>query len=153
MDIETDFGIVKADAGALAVLLVKEVGDGVLDTVGDKAGIVEVLTIDRSIDGKRGLHGHQLLPVKALELLIQVIGAGGTQREHRLEDAHRSAAGKVSPVEHFLVALEIDYAVTFGNVLGAQGAQLVGEHPFQSEEGFRHHIKSVVHHVIDKISL
>ena len=37
MDIKTDVGIGKADAGALAVLIVEVVGNGVLHTISDKA--------------------------------------------------------------------------------------------------------------------
>ena len=37
VDIETDFGIGEADTGTLAVFLVEEIGDGILDTISDKA--------------------------------------------------------------------------------------------------------------------
>ena len=117
--IKTDFGIVEANAGALAVLLVEKVGNRVLDTIGDKSGVVEVLTIDGGINGKRRLHCHQLFPVKGLELLIQVVGSVRAQRQEGFEHTHRSAAGKIRPVEHFLVSLEVNHAVTLGNIVCA----------------------------------
>ena len=56
VDVEADVGIADADAGALAIFLVKEVGNGVLDTIGDKTGVVEILAIDGSVDGKSRFH-------------------------------------------------------------------------------------------------
>ena len=64
VDVESDFGVAQPDAGALAILLAEIVGDGVLDTIGDKAGVVKHLAIDGGVDGKCGVDGHQLLPVK-----------------------------------------------------------------------------------------
>ena len=69
------------------------------------------------------------------------------QLEERLQHTHCRAAGKVCPIEHFLVSLEGNNAVTLNHVLGAQGAQFVGKNAFQSEEGLRHHVKFVCHHV------
>ena len=122
MDVKTDIGIGEPDAGTLAVFLVEEVGNGILDTIGDKSRVVEVLAIDCGVDGKCRLNGHQLLPVKGLELLIQVVGAGGAQLEERLEHAHCRAAGEIGAIQSFLVARERNDAVTLSNILGAQGA-------------------------------
>ena len=147
MYVKANFGIVESDAGTLAVLVIEEVGDGILDTIGDKSRVAEVLAIDGGIDGKSGLYAHELFPVKGFELLIEVIGAVGAERQERLEYADRRTAGEVRPIEHLLVALEKHHAVTLGNILGAQCAQLVGEHAFQTQEGLRHHIKFISHHV------
>ena len=147
MDVKTDIRIGEADAGAFAIFLVEEVGDCILYTIGDKAGIIEFLAINSGIDSKGRVHLHQLLPVKGFQLLIQVIGTAGTQLEERFQHTHSRAASKVCPIEHFLVTLEGNNAVSLIHVLGTQGAQLIGKNAFQPEEGFRHHVKSVCHHV------
>ncbi len=122
MDVKTDIGIGEADARTLAVLLIEEVGNGILDTIGDKTGIIEFLAIDRGIDGKGRVYLHQLLPVKGLQLLIQVIGTAGTQLEERFQHTHCRATGEIRPIEHFLVSFEGNDTVSLIHVLGTQGA-------------------------------
>ena len=148
VDVKTDLRIGQADAGTLAVFIIEEVGNGILDTIGDETRVVKVLAVDSGVDGKCGVNGHQLFPVERLQLLIQVVGTRRFEGDERFENAYCRAAGKICPIEHLFVSLEVNHAVSFGHLLGAQGAQLVGKDSFQSEEGLGHHVKFVSHHVL-----
>ena len=81
-------------------------------------------------------------------MLIEVIGASGAQFEEGFEHTHSGAAGKIGPIKHFFISLERNDAITLGYFFGAQVAQLVGKHTFQSEEGLSRHFKFVSHHVL-----
>ena len=145
MHIQPHFGVGDANAGAFLLTHHEIVGNGVLYAIGDKARVTEFFTKGGGIDSKRGFHVHDLTPVIALHLLVEVVGIGRAELEERLKDAQRGVAAEVGTVHHFLVSGERHHASAFGHVSGPQGTKFIGEHTFQPLESLGHHLKFFSH--------
>ncbi len=119
-------GVGYADAGATALMVHKIVGYGVLDAIGDKAGVLELFAVGGRVDSKCLADFHHRCPFVALDLLVEVIGIGRAEFVKRFQHTQRGAQAEVSTIHQLLVALKRHHAYAFQNILGTQLAQLVG---------------------------
>ncbi len=86
-----------------------------------------------------------MAPVERLGLVVKLIGVAGAEFVERLENAQGGAAAEVGAVQQFAVAVEGHHAASYAYVVGSQAAKFLGQHIFQTLEGFGHHFKSIVH--------
>ncbi len=145
MHVELHIGSGEAYGGTAAILVVEMVGNGILDPVRHKFGVVEFRTVYRRIDGESGVGGHELLPVEFPHIVIQFIGGVGCEFHDRLQNTQSGSEAEIGTVHEFLVALEGHHSCSEFHILGSKCNKLIAENILQALKCFGHHLEFSFH--------
>ena len=143
VEVELIVGILGVDGGTLPEVAAEAVDDGVLGLEGGVVGMGENLARGGGVDHESAVDVEYLLPPDAVDLVVELLVVVGLEGGEGLEDGQGRAAAVVGTIEETHVAHEGDGAGEDLDLLGAHGAELVGEDFFEAHHGLGHHGEGV----------